>query len=185
MAKPKSAPTAQRFEPPEATPLLGGFDPFAAARQFDQMRQGATQITPFEMPVPQPKPIEFGGQMPGPARAAPLPAAGAAARPGAKPAAAGGNWGAMDWGNKTKTLEQNFPGLRHTSGYRDPEHNRRVGGAARSYHMQKDANGNARANDWVGTPREMQSAAAWAKANGAKEVLIHNVGSGQHLHVAW
>ena len=27
--------------------------------------------------------------------------------------------------------------------------------------------------------------AAWAKANGAKEVLQHNAGTGFHLHIAW
>lgn len=179
MAKPKSAPTAQAFEVPETPDLMPSYDPFQVAKQFDQLRQGTSVgANPFQMPQIQPKPIEYGGRLPGPARGAPIPG-----RPSGGAAPAG--WANSDWGNKTSTLQKQFPGLRHTSGYRNPEHNARVGGAKNSYHMQRDAAGNARANDWVGSPREMQQAAAWAKQNGAKEVLIHNVGSGQHLHVAW
>ena len=33
--------------------------------------------------------------------------------------------------------------------------------------------------------RLMNQATEWARANGAREVLIHNAGSGQHLHAAF
>lgn len=73
-------------------------------------------------------------------------------------------------------------GLRFTSGYRDPAHNARVNGSKTSNHMKQGRHG---ALDFVGSEKQMQAGAAWAKANGAREVLIHNAGSGQHLHVAW
>jgi hypothetical protein len=73
-------------------------------------------------------------------------------------------------------------GLRFTSGHRDHAHNRRVGGVPNSYHLRTGRSG---ALDFAGSARQMQAGAAWARANGAREVLIHNVGSGQHLHVAW
>lgn len=91
----------------------------------------------------------------------------------------------VDVGPKFQELQSQFPGLRHTSGYRDPEHNRKVGGVPNSYHTQKDAHGHARANDYVGNLADMQAAQAWAKQQGAREALIHNAGSGVHLHVAW
>lgn len=186
MAKPRSAPTASPFELPEAQPLTS-FDPFSLAKQFDQMRTGqAGGPAPFQMPVLQPKAIPFGGTLPGPSVTPGAPAArkgGSNAQPAAS---AGWQAGASDWGSKTQTFQAQFPGLRHTSGYRSPEHNAKTPGASpTSYHMQRDQAGNARANDYVGSPKEMQSAAAWAKANGAKEVLVHNAGTGQHLHIAW
>lgn len=190
MAKPRSAPTAAPFELPELPDLTPSYDPFQVAKQFDSLRSSLTGggASPFQMP--QPKPIQFGGQLP----AAPAkPAAGGhfpgdghnhgPAAPAGKPPTAAQ---VSDWGAKTQTFQQQFPTLRHTSGYRSPEHNARTPGAAKnSLHMQRDQAGNARANDYVGSPRDMAAAAAWAKANGAREVLIHNAGTGQHLHVAW
>lgn len=73
-------------------------------------------------------------------------------------------------------------GLRLTSGYRDPESNRRANGVQNSWHLQEGEHG---ALDFSGTARQMQDGAAWARQNGAREVLVHNAGSGQHLHVAW
>lgn len=69
--------------------------------------------------------------------------------------------------------------LRVTSGYRSPEHNARVRGAANSWHLT------GRAADFVGSESDMQAAAEAARNSGAIEVLIHNVGSGRHLHVVW
>lgn len=187
MAKPRSAPTAKAFEVPELPDLMPSYDPFAVAKQFDQLRSSLTGggAAPFQMPTPQPKPIEFGGQLPyqpgAPAGAGRGPA-GAAPRQSVAPK----NVGTSDWGQRTATLQQQFPGLRQTSGYRSPEKNARTPGAAKnSLHMQQDANGNSRANDYVGSLRDMQAAAAWAKQNGAREVLQHNAGTGYHLHIAW
>ena len=153
---------------------------------------------PFTMPVKAPKPVEFGGQLPytapRPAPVQPMPARGS--RPGAaaprppgnapRPAAGGTGGTGGGWGAQTATFQQQFPSLRHTSGYRSPEHNARTPGASKtSYHMQRDAQGNSRANDYVGSAKDMAAAGAWAKSNGAREVLIHNAGTGQHLHIAW
>lgn len=190
MAKPKSAPTAQRFELPEAAPLMQpDFDPFTVAKQFDQLRSSmGGGAAPFVMP--QPKPITFGGTVPGPAKAAPLPAGhspGDGHNHGPAPAFDGGAVGSSDWGSKTQAFQQQMGGeLRHTSGYRSPEKNAKTPGAAKnSYHMQQDKAGNARANDYAGSPAAMQRGAAIAKQMGAKEVLIHNAGTGMHLHIAW
>lgn len=183
MAKPRSTPTAAAFELPEAQPLTN-FDPFALAKQFDALRVGNTAAgpAPFEMPVP--KPIEYGGSLPGPA--APLPGR-PAPRNAKAPASPGWSGGASDWGSKTQQFQKAMGGaLRHTSGYRDPARNARTPGAAKnSYHMQRDAHGNARANDYAGSSKDMQRGAALAKQMGAKEVLVHNAGTGMHLHVAW
>lgn len=69
--------------------------------------------------------------------------------------------------------------LRVTSGYRSPAHNARIGGSPTSWHLT------GRAADFVGNETDMQAAAAYAQQTGAVEVLIHNAGSGRHLHVAW
>jgi hypothetical protein len=78
-----------------------------------------------------------------------------------------------------QAMVRQFPGLSFSSGYRDPEHNRRVGGVPNSWHLR------GRAGDFVGPMNIMRTAQAWARANGAREALIHNAGSGLHLHVAW
>jgi Peptidase M15/Type IV secretion system pilin len=70
-------------------------------------------------------------------------------------------------------------GLRVSGGYRTPERNREVGGVANSNHLT------GRAADFVGTSAQMEQARQWAINNGAREALIHNVGSGIHLHLAW
>jgi hypothetical protein len=75
-------------------------------------------------------------------------------------------------------FQNQFGGLRLSSGYRDPAHNARVNGVANSRHLL------GRAADFSGSAKEMQEAAAWAKARGA-QTLIHNAGSGQHLHLEW
>lgn len=53
------------------------------------------------------------------------------------------------------TFSGNFRGLageKVTSGYRTPDHNRAVGGVANSFHMRRDASGNALARDSVPPP---------------------------------
>ena len=70
-------------------------------------------------------------------------------------------------------------GLRVTGGYRTPERNREVGGVPNSNHLT------GRAADFVGTQSQMLAARQWARNNGAREALIHNAGSGTHLHLAW
>lgn len=78
----------------------------------------------------------------------------------------------------TQALMGQFGGLRFTSGYRDPARNAAAGGVKNSKHLT------GQASDFVGTEAEMQRAAAAAKAQGAK-VLIHDSGSGRHLHIEW
>ncbi len=80
--------------------------------------------------------------------------------------------------DKIKYIDENFV-LTVTGGYRTVERNNEVNGSDTSYHLS------GRAGDFDGTRSEMDKAAAWAKANGAREVLIHNAGNGLHLHVAW
>lgn len=70
-------------------------------------------------------------------------------------------------------------GLRVSGGYRTPERNFDVDGVPNSYHLT------GRAADFVGTQSQMQAAQSWAQNNGAIEALIHNAGSGTHLHLAW
>lgn len=180
-------PAKPEFKVPDAAPLTN-FDPFALAKQFDQMRSGAGMAAPTAQPITYSGSISqspSGGAQPafqGPQAHGATGAIGNALRL-AGTAAAGA---ASDWGSRTTGFQQAFPSLRQTSGYRDPERNARTPGASpTSYHMQRDAQGNSRANDYVGSAKDMSAAAAYAKANGAKEVLIHNAGTGQHLHVAW
>lgn len=72
-----------------------------------------------------------------------------------------------------------FPGLRFTSGYRDPKRNAAANGVKNSKHLTGEA------TDFVGSEKEMQAAAAAAKAAGAKKTLIRDSGSGRHLHIEW
>lgn len=184
------------YNPEDAAPLTN-FDPFVLAKQFDAMVGGGGG-GPSQFSMPEVKPIEYGGNLAGPAAPGyslpPQPVRTGGSRPsgpgqpggGPSPSSSGWQAGATDWGSKTAQFRQQFGGLRHTSGYRSPEHNARTPGASKtSYHMQRDAQGNSRANDYVGTAREMAAGGAWAKQNGAKEVLVHNAGTGQHLHIAW
>jgi hypothetical protein len=76
-------------------------------------------------------------------------------------------------------------GLRITSGYRDPDHNRRVGGVPNSYHTRRGPSGESRAYDFVGSRAQTEAARRWAQQNGATEALIHRVHGGYHLHVAF
>lgn len=170
---------------------MQGFD---VIRQFDEMRQTLTpQLAPIT-PAQAPK-IELPEYAPAEAPlAVPTGLQGASGVPPA-PApykGAGGPTGPMklvNWRGRqidqsvmsnAERLAQQFPGLRLTSAYRDPARNARTPGAAKnSWHMK------GRAVDFAGNARDMASGAAWARQNGAREVLVHNAGTGQHLHVAW
>ena len=80
---------------------------------------------------------------------------------------------------KLRGLMKAVPNLQLSSGYRSQAHNARVGGVPTSYHLS------GRAADFSGPSKAMEWGAVWARNNGAREVLIHNAGSGMHLHVAW
>jgi hypothetical protein len=74
-------------------------------------------------------------------------------------------------------------GLSITSGYRSPAHNAAVGGVPNSLHTHGSP-ANPGAVDLVG-PR-MQEARAWAGSHlSLKELLVHDVGSGLHLHLGF
>ncbi len=71
-------------------------------------------------------------------------------------------------------------GVRMTSGYRDPQHNARVGGVANSYHTR----GTGQAMDLVPAPGEtMAQLRARLAASGLP--LAENIDEGDHVHVGW
>lgn len=92
-------------------------------------------------------------------------------------------------------LGKNF-GVQVSSTYRDPEHNRRVGGSPTSAHMRRGA-----AADFSGSPEAMRRLAEWAISSGrAKEVFYDPLGyywdngkiakgsiggHSDHVHITW
>lgn len=76
-------------------------------------------------------------------------------------------------------------GLRVSSTYRDPAHNRAVGGVEGSLHTHGSL-ANPGATDLVGSLAAMQAGLAYARSHyHPQEALIHDVGSGLHLHLGW
>ena len=72
-------------------------------------------------------------------------------------------------------------GLSVSSSYRTPEHNAEVGGVPNSYHTK------GLAFDFSGSNSQMEAAKAWANRHPEmfQEVLVHDAGSGMHLHLAF
>jgi len=76
-------------------------------------------------------------------------------------------------------------GLSMTSGYRDPAHNAAVGGVEGSLHTHGSP-GNPGAIDLVGSLAAMRQGLAYAVDRfHPREALIHDVGSGLHLHLGF
>ena len=71
--------------------------------------------------------------------------------------------------------------LKVTSGFRSVAHNAEVGGVPGSLHTK------GLAFDMVGSNDQMQKAKAWAESRKDlfQEVLVHDVGSGSHLHLGF
>lgn len=139
-------------------------DQFAVANGYMDQVTPPVALPAVAAPVPVVEPDTWSGPVSGERHAAGMPGWG-----GLKP----------DVQGYASAVLTEFPGLRFTSGHRDPVHNARVGGVPNSAHIT------GRAADFVGTARQMYDAAAWAKLHGARHVLVHNAGSGMHLHIEW
>lgn len=72
-----------------------------------------------------------------------------------------------------------FPRCRVTSGRRSVQENRAAGGMANSHHLT------GRAVDLVGPPGYLEAVLDYVRTLSPAEALIHDAGSGRHLHVAW
>lgn len=73
-----------------------------------------------------------------------------------------------------------FYGLTITSGYRSPEHDKRVGGSGKGYHTL------GQALDVAGSKSAMDQFAKWAKGSGLfRSVLWQVAGHYDHVHVSW
>lgn len=73
-----------------------------------------------------------------------------------------------------------FYGLTITSGYRSPEHDKRVGGTGKGYHTL------GQALDVAGSKSAMDQFASWAKKSGLfRSVLWQVAGHYDHVHVSW
>ena len=79
--------------------------------------------------------------------------------------------------SNVRKIKETFPQLRVSSGYRDPEFNRQINGVPNSLHLT------GRAVDFSRSARDMQNAAGFADRLGLR-YLIHDAGSGMHLHVS-
>lgn len=158
--------------------------PFDVVNQYDALRQSLIAPPPPPMPEAPPK-IQPGAaghfEGDGHDHSSPSPAVNGGARltPSGKLVAFKGYKYDSSVMPKLQALASKFPNLRFTSGYRDTAHNARVGGVKNSWHLKGTA------ADLSGSAADMQAAEAWARANGAREAMRHNVKTGYHLHVAW
>ena len=80
----------------------------------------------------------------------------------------------------TTRLLNEVGGLRVTSAWRSAEKNARTPGAAKN-----SAHITGWATDLVGTEVRMQRARRLALGFGARQALVHDAGTGRHLHVDW
>lgn len=76
---------------------------------------------------------------------------------------------------------QGLPGDRQTSGYRDPGHNRKVGGVSGSYHTRKDSQGNPMATDRV--PPKGMGMAEYANQLRRMNPHLDVINEGDHVHM--
>lgn len=81
------------------------------------------------------------------------------------------------WG--ATRLQNEVPGIRVTSGWRSPQHNAEVGGVPTSGHLD------GWCTDHAGPMRRLRRAAQLAHRIGCRQTLIHDSGTGVHLHVDW
>lgn len=72
-------------------------------------------------------------------------------------------------------------GERITSTYRDPAHNKRVGGVPNSYHTRRDAQGNPLARDSV--PPQGMSMAEYHRILKAQNPHLDVINEGDHIHM--
>ncbi len=165
-------------------------NPFGEVDSFQQMRDGMTATSGNQLGsvmAPPPAPLQFVQGAPVHVAYGGGPASGfTGTSPGQGEPGSTANGNGYN-GHNTPYFNGilGLGGLTTTSGYRDPDHNAAVGGVPNSYHTKKDSDGVGRAMDFSGSAEAMQKGAEWARAHGATEALIHNAGSGQHLHVAW
>lgn len=154
--------------------------PFDLVRQFDALRQsqgGPTQLGSYE--PPQIGPRQDNGAAPPTAAPQRSAVRGGAAAPLGALAPYGGYQFSADVVPEVDRYAKSY-GLRPTSGYRDPEHNREVNGSPTSDHLR------GKAGDFVGPAKTMYQALTAARRDPrVKQALVHNAGSGLHLHIAW
>lgn len=78
-------------------------------------------------------------------------------------------------------IKAKYPNAHFTSDYRDPQHNKDVGGVEGSYHTTRQAVDMTGLSDSERSQLQRDLLAAGVKP---REFLYHNAGSGMHLHVA-
>ena len=176
---------------PSSTSPLGGFgitSPFMRARggrisgigMQDTVQAGPYRVAPGELVVNQHTERKVDERMGFPGALAAM-VRGEHTPHGLRRAFARGGRTTLDI---QQYLAKKF-GLSPSSGYRDPSHNAAVGGVPNSYHTRGTPS-DPGAIDLVGPVAAMRAASAWAAQHlGPEENLIHDVGSGLHLHLAF
>lgn len=81
-------------------------------------------------------------------------------------------------GNPKDVIASIAPGARITSGYRDPERNRRVGGAPNSYHTRGQAFD-------LAPPPGMSMRQLYEQVRASGQPFQEVINEGDHVHVAW